>query len=206
MPENYLEDFIKAEDSFLYQRVFDSEQKCLVTLNAIPENRLLEDWEFVGPWIQPEIATEIAFGSLNPITLTPLLKKKIPTTKGRLTLPPIIKPITSYFKLKTKADDSLIIFEKSRKVEVQGNDENTGENANNFTFEEKLESSPFFAQYTESAIEVKKNPSTNRSSNYLYSKSIQAMGKTNTTIAANRENVKKFSTFLSQFAYVERKQ
>ncbi|CAG8795112.1 25311_t:CDS:2, partial [Gigaspora rosea] len=50
VPPDYSYNFRRAELAFLYQRVFDIETKCLVTLNPIPEDLDINpDTNFIGP-------------------------------------------------------------------------------------------------------------------------------------------------------------
>ncbi|CAG8635417.1 15500_t:CDS:2, partial [Racocetra fulgida] len=51
VPPDYSYNFKRAELAFLYQRVFDIEKKCLVTLNPIPEDLDINlDTNFIGPY------------------------------------------------------------------------------------------------------------------------------------------------------------
>nr|KMM70952.1 exodeoxyribonuclease 1 [Coccidioides posadasii RMSCC 3488] len=67
VPPNYLEEFNRAELTFLHQRVFCPRARKLVTLNPLP-NSAHEGLTFIGNDIEPDIAIGIACGDLDPIT------------------------------------------------------------------------------------------------------------------------------------------
>ncbi|CAG8756863.1 2346_t:CDS:2 [Dentiscutata erythropus] len=74
VPLDYLYNFRRAELAFLYQRVFDIDTKCLVTLNPIPEDLDINpDTNFIGPDLDSDIALGIAIGELNPFTKEPII-------------------------------------------------------------------------------------------------------------------------------------
>lgn len=50
VPPDYEQQFIEADKTFLYQRVFDPIKNQLVTLNPVPEDLNLEDMEYIGPY------------------------------------------------------------------------------------------------------------------------------------------------------------
>ena len=71
MPCDYEVLFYKAELTFQYQMIYDSENNCLAHLNDIDQGlkeSLLADWAFLGPTLDTEIASGIARGSLDPVT------------------------------------------------------------------------------------------------------------------------------------------
>ncbi|KAJ1983072.1 Rad2 nuclease [Dimargaris verticillata] len=71
VPPNYETSFTRAENTFLYQRVFDLKSKRLVTLNPIPPTLDSASLEYIGCSLDPEMAVGIAVGHINPITQRP---------------------------------------------------------------------------------------------------------------------------------------
>lgn len=72
---DYIKEFQRAEATFLYQRVFDPEQQCLVTLTPLPHPP--EEWhaeDFYGSDILPLVAQEIAIGKRCPISHEPMIE------------------------------------------------------------------------------------------------------------------------------------
>ncbi|EEP81330.1 predicted protein [Uncinocarpus reesii 1704] len=107
VPSNYLEEFRRAELTFLHQRVFCPRARKLVTLNPLPHH-IQGELPFIGSDIGSEIAIGIACGELDPITKKPIELKPVylerartmygrrqtfpaPDEKGRN------KPISSFF-------------------------------------------------------------------------------------------------------------
>ena len=50
VPDDYEEKFKQAEETFLYQLVFDPVTECLAPLNPLPEGVEPGDLEFAGPY------------------------------------------------------------------------------------------------------------------------------------------------------------
>lgn len=78
MPPGYEADFAKAELTFLHQRVFDTELKRIVHLNPLPldftladDERVRQEWTFLGPLHQDDLARSICEGRICPNTLVP---------------------------------------------------------------------------------------------------------------------------------------
>uniref|UniRef100_A0AAV1UIW6 Exonuclease 1 n=1 Tax=Peronospora matthiolae TaxID=2874970 RepID=A0AAV1UIW6_9STRA len=71
IPATYEDDFAKAVLTFRHQRVYCPEKKELVPLTPIPSNLLASDptMDFVGPVLPSDLATEIANGDVDPITM-----------------------------------------------------------------------------------------------------------------------------------------
>ncbi|KAB8228390.1 putative exonuclease [Aspergillus alliaceus] len=82
VPTNYLENFKQAELTFLYQRVFCPRAGMLVTLTPPADNVNLEELPFIGSDVEPELATGVARGDLDPMTKEPLILNPAPV--GRL--------------------------------------------------------------------------------------------------------------------------
>ncbi|RUS29376.1 PIN domain-like protein, partial [Jimgerdemannia flammicorona] len=73
VPPDYLENFRRANFTFLYQRVYDPDAQALTTVNPVPEGLDIDNMDFLGPKLEPEVAWGIATGDLNPITKTPIV-------------------------------------------------------------------------------------------------------------------------------------
>ncbi|KAK9763494.1 Rad2 nuclease, variant 2 [Basidiobolus ranarum] len=72
IPPDYELDFQRAELTFRHQLVFDSASRSLVHLDPLDEGLGTFELPFLGKHLEPEIATGVAFGDINPITLMPL--------------------------------------------------------------------------------------------------------------------------------------
>lgn len=73
VPASYLEDFKRAELTFLHQRVFCPTSQKLVTLTPLPVNVNGEDMLFIGEDVSPEEAIAVACGDLDPLTKEPIV-------------------------------------------------------------------------------------------------------------------------------------
>ncbi|KAI5308463.1 Rad2 nuclease [Ascosphaera atra] len=71
VPQDYLESFRRAEQTFLYQRVFCPEARRLVTLNPIPSTVNEEQLDGIGEDLDEETAIQIAMGNIDPSTKKP---------------------------------------------------------------------------------------------------------------------------------------
>lgn len=71
VPPDYLDQFRRAELTFLHQLVFDPETRSLVHLNPLPAG-MMEDLSFVGHQLEPTVAREIAAGDIDPMTKEPI--------------------------------------------------------------------------------------------------------------------------------------
>ncbi|KAL1958496.1 hypothetical protein VTO42DRAFT_4360 [Malbranchea cinnamomea] len=86
VPDNYLEDFKRAELTFLHQRVFCPKAQKLVTLTPLPADAKEEDMPFIGESLSPEIAIGIACGDLDPVTKEPIVIKQSYPERQRMVL------------------------------------------------------------------------------------------------------------------------
>jgi exonuclease-1 len=84
VPKDYLENFYKAELTFLHQRVFCPAKKALV-FHTEPDTPLDEEKvPFIGGYVEPKIAVGVANGNLNPMTKKPIfLDPRIPGASPR---------------------------------------------------------------------------------------------------------------------------
>ncbi|KAB8343048.1 hypothetical protein FH972_022642 [Carpinus fangiana] len=72
VPPGYLESYIQAETTFLYQWVFCPIAQKLVNLNDPRDEDQLNGLTYIGAYVEPAIATAVASGDLNPMTKEPL--------------------------------------------------------------------------------------------------------------------------------------
>lgn len=73
VPKGYQEAFYKAELTFLHQRVFCPTAQALV-LHTQPDQPLDESkMEFIGAYVEPQIALGVSTGHLNPMTKLPIV-------------------------------------------------------------------------------------------------------------------------------------
>ncbi|KAG0539643.1 hypothetical protein BDA96_03G339700 [Sorghum bicolor] len=70
VPPQYEEDFKKAIWAFKFQRVYDPATEDIIHLSSVPHD-LIEDLEFLGPWLPQNIAKGIALGNIDPLTKEP---------------------------------------------------------------------------------------------------------------------------------------
>ncbi|KAJ5885249.1 hypothetical protein N7495_009759 [Penicillium taxi] len=82
IPDGYLANFMQAEHTFIYQRVFCPEAKKLVTLTVPEEGVNLEEMPFIGADVEAAIAVGVACGDLDPMTKEIILLKQ-PLTQGK---------------------------------------------------------------------------------------------------------------------------
>ncbi|EED12420.1 exonuclease, putative [Talaromyces stipitatus ATCC 10500] len=68
VPAGYLDNFRKAENTFLYQRVFCPTAQRLVTLTVPDPGMNLDEMPYIGADYDPEIAIGVACGDLHPVT------------------------------------------------------------------------------------------------------------------------------------------
>lgn len=113
IPTGYLEDFRKAELTFLHQRVFCPDVNKVVMATNIGIELEPEDFAFIGKDVESHIALGVARGDLHPMTKTPIVvthrpggKPKSPWITSRqqsAVTPSDLKPsksIESYYKPK----------------------------------------------------------------------------------------------------------
>ncbi|GAA5870805.1 hypothetical protein JCM1840_006809 [Sporobolomyces johnsonii] len=68
VPRNYLDEFRRAELTFLYQRVFDPVDRQLVHFSPLPQGMNADEMPFVGAPLEEEYACDLADGNIDPIT------------------------------------------------------------------------------------------------------------------------------------------
>lgn len=109
VPENYESDFVKAEMTFLHQRVYDLERRRLVFLNPIPvEVDIGEDdkWDFLGPNISEKVIREVCEGRICPNSWKPFdpiavihQKNTVTEMSGEESLYPLTPPSSLPFEV-----------------------------------------------------------------------------------------------------------
>jgi len=72
VPENFLRDFVQAERTFLYQRVYCPIKQEVVFLTEPEPGQGIEELDFIGAPVEPELARAIAKGDVNPVTKLPI--------------------------------------------------------------------------------------------------------------------------------------
>ena len=102
VPPSYPEDFRKAEQTFLHQRVFCPAARDVIMLNDIEAEP--DDFGFVGRPIQRSIAIGIAKGIIHPMTHKPIALRHAP-----------VLPSTPSPWLQRSASDSKLLSDKSSK-------------------------------------------------------------------------------------------
>ncbi|KAI0475451.1 hypothetical protein GGR56DRAFT_666449 [Xylariaceae sp. FL0804] len=110
VPADYLTLFDQAEKTFLYQWVFCPRLQELVHLNALPTGLEASELPFIGSFLAPARARNVALGDVNPITKQKITVEKLPSPRKRAASagvrdtsapgsmpPPPVKPIDAYF-------------------------------------------------------------------------------------------------------------
>ncbi|KAI9824365.1 MAG: hypothetical protein M1819_000870 [Sarea resinae] len=111
VPSGYLEAFRQAELTFLHQRVFCPHAKCLVMYTEPSEEIDTDEMQFIGKYVEPEVAMGVARGDLHPMTKEPLIVQPRSLSTPRVsvnrhsTRPGLVdlkgnKPIDSFFENK----------------------------------------------------------------------------------------------------------
>ncbi|MCJ1294290.1 Rad2 nuclease [Xylographa carneopallida] len=72
VPPGYLEDFRRAELTFLHQRVFCPHKEKVVVATELAAGLQPEDLAFIGKYIEADIALGVARGDLHPMTKEPI--------------------------------------------------------------------------------------------------------------------------------------
>jgi exonuclease-1 len=86
VPPTYLEDFTRAELTFLHQWVVCPTSKSMVNLTAVEKSQNIEAMmEFIGHFVEAELAAGVADGSLHPHTKKPLVLPNVGQYKSRHT-------------------------------------------------------------------------------------------------------------------------
>lgn len=69
IPDDYIDNFLKAEATFKYMYVYDPLKRLMTRLNALTEDDDEQYCVNAGELMKPEIAYQIAIGNINPKTL-----------------------------------------------------------------------------------------------------------------------------------------
>jgi exonuclease 1 len=116
VPSGYLDDFARAEMTFLYQWVYCPEAKSLVNFCGPPGDVDVHTMQYIGRFVESSVAQGVATGALNPHSKKPLILPSLPRPARFQTLssalkkenmtPPAtdtkIKKIEAFFKPKTR--------------------------------------------------------------------------------------------------------
>ncbi|GAA5878936.1 hypothetical protein JCM16303_007237 [Sporobolomyces ruberrimus] len=73
VPRNYVDEFRRAELTFLHQRVFDPVDRKLVHFSPLPEGKTAEDMPFVGADLDPNYVCGLADGNIDPLSKEPIV-------------------------------------------------------------------------------------------------------------------------------------
>ncbi|XP_060070849.1 exonuclease 1-like [Ylistrum balloti] len=69
VPQEYIDNFIKADNTFLYQLVFNPLTRELIPLNPYPPEINKDELHYAGPYIPANKALQIALGNINIYTM-----------------------------------------------------------------------------------------------------------------------------------------
>jgi len=107
IPAGYLDAFTQAENTFLYQWVYCPEAKRMVNLSQPEYEEDIAGLEYIGQYVEPEMAARLAAGDVNPMTKqsiiitatpNPLYYKRTPLFSRSKTVDSAKhKPINSFF-------------------------------------------------------------------------------------------------------------
>jgi len=78
IPAGYLDAFTQAENTFLYQWVYCPEAKRMVNLTQPESEDDIAGLEYIGRYIEPEMAARLAAGDVNPMTKQPIIISATP--------------------------------------------------------------------------------------------------------------------------------
>lgn len=78
IPAGYLDAFTQAENTFLYQWVYCPEAKRMVNLTQPESEDEIAGLEYIGKYVEPEMAARLAAGDLNPMTKQPIILSATP--------------------------------------------------------------------------------------------------------------------------------
>ncbi|BGO99453.1 hypothetical protein NBRC10513v2_003550 [Rhodotorula toruloides] len=73
VPRNYLDEFRRAELTFLHQHVFDPRTRKLTHLHPLPPDKTCDDLPFIGPLLDEDFARGLAAGEIDPISKEPMV-------------------------------------------------------------------------------------------------------------------------------------
>ncbi|BGP31765.1 hypothetical protein JCM10296v2_003539 [Rhodotorula toruloides] len=73
VPRNYLDEFRRAELTFLHQHVFDPRTRKLTHLHPLPPDKTCNDLPFIGPLLDEDFARGLAAGEIDPISKEPMV-------------------------------------------------------------------------------------------------------------------------------------
>ena len=76
VPADYLDRFRQAELTFLHHRVYCPIQQRMVFLHELPRGMKAEEMLYLGGYVDPDTATGVACGDLDPETKEPIVLKK----------------------------------------------------------------------------------------------------------------------------------
>ena len=76
VPADYLDRYRQAELTFLHHRVYCPIQQEMVFLHALPRGMKSEEMPYLGGFVDPETATGVACGDLNPKSKEPMTLNK----------------------------------------------------------------------------------------------------------------------------------
>ena len=106
IPVGYLQDFSRAEATFLYQWVYDPEHQRLVNVTEPETVNQLDGIDYIGAYVEPSIATQVASGALNPMTKEPILLHHRASTDGKRIPRPKISVVVDSADTKSKSIES----------------------------------------------------------------------------------------------------
>ena len=68
VPEEYVDGFVAADNTFLYQLVYDPLKRKLVPLNPYPPDIKKADLSYAGEYMPQQKAFQVALGNINIYT------------------------------------------------------------------------------------------------------------------------------------------
>jgi len=113
VPPTYMDDFIRAELTFLYQWVFCPMSNLMVNLTAPEKGLNIDTMPFIGGFVEAELAAGVADGSLHPHTKKPLILPNSGLTHTHK-FTPLKQPQIAQENLMSKKNMSIGEFFKKR--------------------------------------------------------------------------------------------
>ena len=122
VPSGYLDDFRRAELTFLHQRVFCPAEMKLVMTTDLENGPEHEDFAFIGKLVEADIALGVAKGDLHPMTKRPIIvNPKTPKTFDRQSLTSRSQPIGTPLGIKSKSIESFFKAQRTPLAELDPN-------------------------------------------------------------------------------------
>ena len=121
VPPTYLDDFVRAENTFLYQWVFCPEANQLVNFSVPSADIDVSQLAYIGAHIDPEVSRGVAKGDLHPTSKQPIELPKSTSFPRRSLGAPKAAAMTTPDLKRTKSIDSFFRAKRTPLAELDPN-------------------------------------------------------------------------------------